>query len=88
VSTFIDSVVNWSSNILKFIHTGKPKNDIDLPDEEPLENSQGKVSEKVHVSTLVHQYLEAQNLGLLPENGMQRAVTLFVEKDDKDAIKE
>ncbi|PLW07467.1 hypothetical protein PCANC_05470 [Puccinia coronata f. sp. avenae] len=70
------------------IGTRKPKNDIDLPDEEPLENSQGRVSEKVHVSTLVHQYLEAQNLGLLPENGMQRAVTLFVEKDDKDAIKE
>ncbi|OAV94569.1 hypothetical protein PTTG_03792 [Puccinia triticina 1-1 BBBD Race 1] len=66
----------------------KPKNDIDLPEEEPLQDSQGNVSEKVQVATLVHQYLEAQNLGVLAENGMQRAVTLFVEKDDKDAIKE
>lgn len=44
--------------------------------------------EKVQVSTLVHQYLEAQNLGVLAENGMQRAVTVFVDKDDRDAIKE
>ncbi|POW14336.1 hypothetical protein PSTT_03076 [Puccinia striiformis] len=66
----------------------KPKNDIDEPEQETLEGSQGKLSEKVQVATLVHQYLEAQNLGVLAENGMQRAVTLFVEKDDKDAIKE
>ncbi|EFP81287.1 meiotic recombination [Puccinia graminis f. sp. tritici] len=66
----------------------KPKNDIDLPEEEEIEDSQAKAPEKVQVATLVHQYLEAQNLGVLAENGMQRAVTLFVEKDDKDAIKE
>ncbi|POW20493.1 hypothetical protein PSHT_03399 [Puccinia striiformis] len=66
----------------------KSKNDIDEPEQETLEGSQGKLSEKVQVATLVHQYLEAQNLGVLAENGMQRAVTLFVEKDDKDAIKE
>jgi len=66
----------------------KPKNDIDLPEEETIQDSEGRSSEKVQVATLVHQYLEAQSLGVLAENGMQRAVTLFVEKDDKDAIKE
>jgi double-strand break repair protein MRE11 len=75
-------------DVLKSIDIGKPKNDIDLPEEEEIEDSQAKAPEKVQVATLVHQYLEAQNLGVLAENGMQRAVTLFVEKDDKDAIKE
>lgn len=44
--------------------------------------------EKIKMSTLVHQYLSAQNLNVLAENGLQDAVTDFVEKDDRDAIKQ
>lgn len=72
------------------IGTRKPKNDIDLPEDNLIFDSQGRVtnSEKIQVSALVNQYLEAQSLSVLAENGMQEAVTLFVEKDDKDAIKD
>lgn len=41
---------------------------------------------KVKVSTLVHDYLKAQNLGVLPERAMERAVEEYVEKGDKDAL--
>ncbi|KAH9818060.1 double-strand break repair protein MRE11 [Melampsora americana] len=64
----------------------KPKNEIDHPEDEMAPNTQTK-SETIQVSTFVRQYLEAQNLGVLAENGMQKAVSTFVEKDDKDAIK-
>lgn len=37
---------------------------------------------------LVHEFLEAQNLSILPENQLMQAVGIFVEKDDKEAIKE
>jgi double-strand break repair protein MRE11 len=40
------------------------------------------------VEDLVAEYLEAQQLDLLPENELGDAVKEFVEKDDKDAIKE
>lgn len=40
------------------------------------------------VEDLVTEYLNAQNLDILPENELGDAVRMFVEKDDKDAIKE
>lgn len=40
------------------------------------------------MATLVKQYLQAQSLDVLVENGMEDAVMRFVDKDDKDAIKE
>ena len=43
---------------------------------------------KLRMSNLVRQYLQAQNLEVLIENGMEDAVMRFVEKDDRDAIKE
>ncbi|TFK32099.1 DNA repair and meiosis protein Mre11 [Crucibulum laeve] len=42
--------------------------------------------EKVRVGTLVKEYLSAQELQLLGENGMSDAIMLFVEKDDIHAI--
>lgn len=71
--------------------SGKKKNDIDMPEDVMDVDPDGELPEKlekVQVSTLVHQYLEAQNLDILAETGLQRAVTVFVDKDDKDAIKE
>lgn len=42
--------------------------------------------EKIKVETLVRQYLEAQTLQMLHENGIGYAVNAYVEKDDKHAI--
>jgi double-strand break repair protein MRE11 len=40
------------------------------------------------MANLVKQYLQAQNLEVLIEGGLEDAVMRFVDKDDKDAIKE
>lgn len=40
------------------------------------------------MASLVKQYLQAQNLEVLVENGLEDAVMRFVDKDDKDAIKD
>ena len=40
------------------------------------------------MANLVRQYLQAQSLEVLVENGLEDAVMRFVDKDDKDAIKE
>lgn len=42
--------------------------------------------EKVKVETLVRQYLEAQTLQILHENGIAHAINAFVDKDDRHAI--
>ena len=42
--------------------------------------------ERVRVHSLVQEYLRAQELQLLGENGMADAVQVFVEKDDIHAI--
>lgn len=44
--------------------------------------------EKIKVETLVRQYLEAQTLQMLHENGIGYAVNAYVEKDDKHAIEQ
>lgn len=43
---------------------------------------------KVRMANLVRQYLKAQSLDVLIEDGLEDAVMRFVDKDDKDAIKE
>lgn len=65
--------------------------EFDNPDEEIVNEALAEEGiedkmEKLKVSTLVTKYLEAQNLGVLPEGAMQRAVEDFVDKGDKDAI--
>ena len=42
----------------------------------------------IRVETLVAEYLQAQNLDILPENELEDAVRTFVEKEERDAIKE
>lgn len=42
--------------------------------------------EKIKVGGLVQDFLKAQKLQLLNANGLDRAITNFVDKDDKDAI--
>ncbi|WVF68869.1 DNA repair protein (mre11) [Kwoniella sp. CBS 6097] len=75
----------------------KVKNNPDLPDEEdeewegdddPSALTTSDRLAKLRMANLVKQYLQAQNLEVLVENGMEDAVMRFVEKDDKDAIKD
>lgn len=53
-------------------------NDPDMPVREKLE--------KIRVATLVKEYLAAQELQLLGENGMSDAIQTFVDKDDIHSI--
>lgn len=69
-------------------HAGKTKVTIDQPEGMEELHDLPEQMEKVQVSTLVHKFLEAQNLGVLPERAMEQAVEDFVEKGDKDALKQ
>jgi double-strand break repair protein MRE11 len=60
--------------------------DMMMVDEDASEDVRKRM-EKIKVETFVNQYLEAQNLLVLPQNGLQRAVEEFVDKDDTTAIK-
>ena len=59
----------------------EPELSIDDPDM-PV----GEKLEKVRVATLVKEYLAAQELQLLGENGMSDAIQTFVDKDDIHSI--
>ncbi|KAJ3330652.1 Double-strand break repair protein mre11a [Blyttiomyces sp. JEL0837] len=81
---FVDKVAN-PKEILQFYRkraaTGtKDSMQIDAPTLLP------EKLDKIQVHDLVQEYLTAQNLNILPENGIEEAVRLFVTKDDKDAI--
>ncbi|WWC93090.1 DNA repair protein (mre11) [Kwoniella dendrophila CBS 6074] len=97
---FVDQVAN-PRDILQYYRKKKPterkvKNNPDLPDEEEEEWDENDAAllttndrlAKLRMANLVKQYLQAQNLEVLVENGMEDAVMRFVEKDDKDAIKD
>jgi double-strand break repair protein MRE11 len=43
---------------------------------------------KLRMANLVRQHLQAQNLEVLGESGLEEAVMRFVDKGDRDAIKE
>lgn len=91
---FVDRVAN-PRDIVQFHRRSaaqrKKKVEMDNPDQELVDEALEEAGiedkmEKLKVSTLVSKYLEAQNLGVLPEGAMQRAVEDFVDKGDKDAI--
>lgn len=62
----------------------KKLTDPDLPDISAIAPPQ---LEKLQVADLVNEFLGAQKLGILPENLFHDAVTLFADKDDKEAIR-
>ncbi|OWZ42545.1 DNA repair protein (mre11) [Cryptococcus neoformans Tu259-1] len=73
----------------------KVKNNPDMPninddewEEDPESLTADERLSKLRMATLVKQYLQAQSLDVLVENGMEDAVMRFVDKDDKDAIKD
>ncbi|BGO97365.1 Double-strand break repair protein MRE11 [Rhodotorula toruloides] len=94
---FVDKVAN-PRDIVQFHRkstTRKAKVTINQPNLSALEAAMaeneetGRISsqmEKVTVSSLVHDYLEAQNLNVLSESLIQNAVDEFVGKGDKDAV--
>ncbi|GAA6060679.1 hypothetical protein JCM10212_005061 [Sporobolomyces blumeae] len=57
----------------------------DLADAMAVEGVSAQM-EKITVSALVHEYLQAQNLNVLSENLIQNAVEEFVGKGDKEAV--
>lgn len=72
--------------------TEKTKVTIDKPDGMDVDDEESADPDVVHrqkvkVETLVNRYLEAQQLQVIPENAISSAVNLFIEKDEKDAIK-
>ncbi|KAF8341222.1 Metallo-dependent phosphatase-like protein [Cantharellus anzutake] len=67
------------------IKADQPKLSIDEDPEIATLSLSEKLS-RIRVGTLVHEYLSAQELQLLGENGMSDAVQMFVDKDDSHSI--
>lgn len=55
--------------------------------EQDEEDELSERMQKIKVETLVHQFLDAQKLQVLAENGMTLAVDAYVDKEEKEAIK-
>lgn len=51
-------------------------------------NEMNEGMEKLQVSVLVNQYLAAQNLAVLPQKALSRAVEKFVDQNNKTALTE
>ncbi|KAJ3162342.1 Double-strand break repair protein mre11a [Geranomyces michiganensis] len=86
---FVDTVAN-SKDILQY-HRRRATTAKSKTKKEDLLNIDAFIPEKLdnlRVEDLVTEYLSAQNLDILPENELGQAVKLFVEKEDKDAIKD
>ncbi|KAK3818073.1 MAG: double-strand break repair protein mus-23 [Linnemannia gamsii] len=86
---FVDTVAN-PRDIVQFYRrkttfnktvTAKTKTEIDQV--EPTEKL-----DTLRVENLVQKYLSAQNLSILPELQLADAVRIYVEKDEKDAVKD
>ncbi|SCV70228.1 BQ2448_1622 [Microbotryum intermedium] len=91
---FVDKVAN-PRDIVQFhrkVSRASRKVDMDYVDKDKvmaaIEESDdiGAKLEKLKVSSLVTQYLSAQNLGVLSEVVVQRAIEEYVDKGDRDAI--
>ncbi|GAA5871171.1 hypothetical protein JCM3774_006812 [Rhodotorula dairenensis] len=93
---FVDKVAN-PRDVVQFHRksaTRKAKVTMNQPDLKSLdaalleatETGDNSGLEKVTVTSLVHEYLEAQNLNVLSESLIQNAVDEFVGKGDKDAV--
>jgi double-strand break repair protein MRE11 len=65
------------------VSTGKEKANKDMPDEAVLA---AMTSDNIKVGKLVHEFLTAQSLKILPQAPFGDAVTQFVDKDDKHAV--
>ncbi|KAJ3149384.1 Double-strand break repair protein mre11a [Geranomyces variabilis] len=86
---FVETVAN-PKDILQY-HRRRAQSSKPKTKKEDLININAFIPEKLdslRVEDLVRDYLSAQNLDILPENELGQAVKLFVEKEDRDAIKD
>ena len=84
---FVGKVAN-TNDVISFIRkktgtTRKAANGVEEPDESLLYQDSFN---DIKVSKLVRDYLQAQNLLILPQNSFGDAVNQFVDKDDKHAM--
>lgn len=83
---FVDRVANVH-DVVQFYRkktnaTRKSKDDPELPDENVL----AQLQDTVNVGKLAREFLAAQHLECLPQNGFGDSVNQFIEKDDKYAM--
>ncbi|KAL8714355.1 MAG: hypothetical protein Q9220_001688 [cf. Caloplaca sp. 1 TL-2023] len=85
---FVEKVAN-TNDVVQFyrkkaVATRKKPNGAEMPEESVM----AQLSlDSVRIEKLVREYLEAQNLTILPQNSFGDAVSQFVDKDDTHAMK-
>ena len=86
---FGQSFVSKVANPLDVLHFYRRKKDKTKSVTEPDMPDIGILPqmERLAVSDLVNEFLGVQHLGILPENQFHEAVTLFADREDRDAIK-
>lgn len=86
---FVGRVAN-ANNVIQFSKKRHPGNAASKKDalKHDLNNNYSGLNGDLKVQTLIKDFLVGMNLSLLPENGMNEAVRNFVDKDDKNALKE
>ncbi|KAI4126355.1 MAG: hypothetical protein LQ338_003791 [Usnochroma carphineum] len=84
---FVEKVANVT-DVIQFYRkkassTRKTKGGADMPEESVLAQL---AIDSVRIEKLVREFLEAQNLTILPQNSFGDAVSQFVDKDDRHAM--
>ncbi|KAL8705199.1 MAG: hypothetical protein Q9201_001655 [Fulgogasparrea decipioides] len=84
---FVEKVANVN-DVIQFYRkkasaTRKTANGADMPEESVLAQL---TVDSIRIEKLVREFLEAQNLTILPQNSFGDAVSQFVDKDDKHAM--
>ena len=72
----------------KKVTIDQPDDDMEVDGEIGSDGEVREVRPTLKMEDLVHKYLAVQQLQVIAENGMTRAIERFVDKDEKDAIKE
>lgn len=82
----VDDVIQFYKRRATGISSGSRAHRLGAADTETL-SSDSMSLEKLKVQNLVENYLKEYALELLPENGLGDAVTKFVDKEDREAVK-
>lgn len=78
----------WQRLELTCAETANLPDQPDFDDEDDEGGTTRDRQSQIHMGTLVKQYLLAQNLEVLKSDDLEYAVMRFIDKDDKNAIKE
>lgn len=86
---FVGKVAN-TTDVVQFYRkkkgVGVIKKSATIIDETPVDEEQDSQERVIRVETLVKEFLSAQTLNVLEENGLGEAIENFVDKDDKRAL--